>query len=270
VGRGEDFLGQKTERGEVLYLGLEDNLDIVADHLRRLGTTDADNIHVIDGGEGMTIDVLDRRMTERPVALVVVDPLFGLVHVNDASDYAKVMNALAPLRALSKKHNTHICIVHHMNKKVSEDAFDGILGSTSIFGSVDTAILLRLRGNDRTITTRQRFGSNLEETLIRFDEGRGFSDLDVPVLALEKEKEKSKESAIENSLLDYVSHFPDSTEEDIKDKVKGKWSVVSRVLHSMVGGVLTRQGAGKKGDPFRYSETENPFLNSAEQMPKAA
>src|SRR5262249_15932726 len=115
---------------------------------------------------------LELALKNRPeTKLVIIDPLFRFVGgVKDSNDYIQVNNALEPLLTLARNYAVHIIIVHHMNKVSTEDVMDGVLGSTAIAAAVDTHIAVNVKqGGIRTISTRQRYGFDLDESLLHWD-----------------------------------------------------------------------------------------------------
>ena len=60
-------------------------------------------------------------------------------------------------------------LTHHAGKSLKADAVDAPLGSTALGGIASTLIVLRSRGEGRTLETVQRIGNNLPETVLTFD-----------------------------------------------------------------------------------------------------
>ena len=104
------------------------------------------------------------------VKLVIIDPIFKFVSVRTADDYIEVGNAMEQLMDLARQSNIRILTVRHMKKRESDDITDGALGSTAITGGVDTFIALKAaKDGGRTISTRQRYGTELVETQLKWD-----------------------------------------------------------------------------------------------------
>lgn len=254
VAHGGTFLGRETKRGTAYYLGLEDGRQLTADHLKRLGMTAADPIWIhTRSSEALTLRDLEVALQEQPVELIVIDSLFHFQPVKDVNSYSDVLKAFKPLMDLASRFKVHICVVHHLTKREPEDAFDAILGSTGILASVDTAIALIRKGNQRTIHTRQRYGTDLEQTVLIFDPLAGRSELGSSVQAIEIQAKHEKKNDQRNEISKYLQGHPHATEDEIKLHVTGKTAVIVKELRSMVEtGAIERQGAGKKGDPYLY------------------
>jgi hypothetical protein len=92
-----------------------------------------------------------------------------------AAAYAEVTAALEPLLALARQTGTHVWVTHHNVKGDRLDPNDAILGSTAIFGNVDTAIVLKKTDRYRTIQSTQRYGTDWQEAVLVFNEVREVS-----------------------------------------------------------------------------------------------
>ena len=142
---------KRVERGECLYLGLEDNRRRLQKRLDKLlaGDPAPDKLHIAltwprldDGG----VEALDQHLEEHPdTRLVVVDTLkkirpraFGNRSVYDV-DY----EALEPLLPLAAEHNVAIVVVHHTRKLAASDPLDEISGSTGLPGGADGVLVLK-------------------------------------------------------------------------------------------------------------------------------
>src|SRR5262245_17584786 len=169
VSRGEEWLGHTTNAGPVIYLALEEKRAEVTAHFRALGATSADRVLILCASAPLDALARLRRETERigPV-LIIVDPLFRLIRVPDGNDYATMSAALEPLMVLARETGAHVLLVHHLGKGERAGG-DAILGSTAIFGAVDTALLLRRSEKYRTLASLQRYGADLEEITVTLD-----------------------------------------------------------------------------------------------------
>ena len=168
VARGEPWLGRSVQQGPVLYIALEEQLAVVADHFRAMGVHVGDELAVYVGPPpANAIDALIAECEAAPrPALVIVDPLFRLVAIDDGNDYAKVTAALAPLVDLARSTGAHVLTVHHA-RKTGGDAGDETLGSTGLLGAVDCNLSLKRTSDGvRYLSTLQRVGPDMPETLL--------------------------------------------------------------------------------------------------------
>jgi DNA-binding transcriptional ArsR family regulator len=248
VARGMPFLGRATVQGPVVYLALEEKRAEVAKHFRRLGATEADPIHIhVGAAPEAALEALAAVIDECYPALVIVDPLLRLVRVRDANDYAEVTRALEPVIELARLSGSHIMLIHHASKG-ERTGGDAILGSTALFGSVDTALLMKRNPIDgqRTIESIQRYGVDLPESVIVLDEETGRVTL-AGTVAERRQRE------VEEAVLNVLSDRP-MTEQEVREAVQMQGLAVSRALRSLVErGLVERSGTGRRGDPYRYT-----------------
>jgi hypothetical protein len=258
VARGAPFLGRATAQGAVVYLALEEKRGEVARHFRKMGAT-ADSegavseapvpvyVHVGAAPEESMAALATAVAAHRPV-LVIIDPLLRLVRLRDANDYAEVTRALEPVVELARQSGAHLLLVHHLAKGERAGG-DAILGSTALFASVDTAMLLRRHPDQsRTIESIQRYGEDLPESVLTLEESTGAVQLAGTVA-------ERRQRDAEEAVLAVLSEQPaaELTEPEIRQATEMKGLVVSQALRALVArGVVVRTGAGRKGDPFRY------------------
>lgn len=266
VARGEPYLGRETKQGKVIYLAFEEKRNEVRRHFEQIGLRADDPVYLFIGTapqHGM--DALRKAIAEHQPLLVIVDPLFLLMPVKDVSDYAEITNRLNPLRALARDTGCHILATHHMGKRDRSEG-DGVLGSTAIFGAVDTLIQLRKHGDSRVVQTIQRYGVDLPETVIKMDQENGQTVPAGDWTTLQGER-------IEKSVLDAIGD-QELTETDIRDRTRGNQSLVSSALRRLYSiGLLLRSGEGVRGKPFRYKKvdllppftTESPASDSPDE-----
>ena len=247
VACGHNFLGRATVKGLVFILDLEGKRGETVSALRRLGITAADPIKVFCGSapEGAFDDLRAAALKENP-SLIIVDPLQRLARVRDLNDYATVSNAFDPFIALARDTGAHVLLLHHQGRG-GRDGVDSPMGSTAIAGSVDTILTMKRRVcGTRTLATVQRYGSDMEETVVTIDVC-GHAALGG--LMLEHEQQEA-----EGRILAYLAEHPDAEQADIREGVEGRWAVVRAALTALVKDArVSRTGTGKKGDPFKYS-----------------
>lgn len=249
VARGESFLERKTEKGGVLYVALEEKRGEVKNHFKLLGADGTEDLGVYVGSApGEAYTWLENEVKKKHPILIIIDTLFRFARVADVSDYAKVTNALDPLLKLARENSTHLMCLHHA-RKMPGDGADATLGSTAIFGTVDTAMLLkRNKDGKRTLETQQRYGRDMEETVLMFN-------VDLKTITLGSLKEEEDEKKIEELIIDLLKSSKEPIDEKtIRDEIEGKTTLKSIALRSLFqGGKITRTGLGRKGDPYLYS-----------------
>jgi AAA domain/CHC2 zinc finger/Toprim-like len=248
VARGDDFLGCKTAQGTVFYLALEEKRDEVRRHFRAMGARPEDPIFIFcapspaDGLALLRVEV-DRA---KPV-LIIVDPLFRFSRIKDGNDYAQVTNALEPLHVLARETGSHLLAVHHEGKRGGADG-DGVLGSTALFAAVDTLLTMRRTERYRTLSSIQRYGTDLDEITLEYNTETRTLSAGVPRAAAD-------EAEAANAILEFLRTQKEPVEESVIDvAVEGRKGVKVKALRQAVkDGRIVRTGAGKKGDTYRYS-----------------
>jgi len=264
VATGEDFLDRHVNQGTVLVLALEEKRAEVANHFRSMGASD-EHIHVHVGAapnssrEGLA--ALQAAIVLYQPTLVIVDPVLKLVRVRDSSDYAELTRELEPVIELARNHNCHIAVTHHLGKMLREGG-DDVLGSTAIFGAVDTLVLIRRRkDNQRVVQTIQRYGKDLDETMLPLDEITGRVTLGVGVS--EARLEDAKRAVLE--LLDGLKEDESLERKEVREQSGVDSALAYKALQALVeGGQVERLGAGKRGDPHRFRKA-NPIHLVASQ-----
>jgi len=249
VARGEPFLGRDVAKGGVIYLALEEKRSEVRNHFRAMGANGSEEIyvHAAHAPEGALQAVIEEVRARKPV-LLVVDPLLKFTRVRDANDYAQVTSALEPLLILAREYNVHVLVVHHLGKGERAEATDQILGSTAFYAAVDTALALKKRDQCRTLQTSQRYGEDMQETILTFD-----SEARTVSLGLPRSEAEAERIGVE--ILAYFESQDESKDEpEVMDAVEGKTQVKKSTLRRLLQmGKLARTGNGRKGDPYVYT-----------------
>ena len=247
IATGKPFLGRETQQGEVIYFALEEKRQEVTNHFRDLGATGDEPIRIHCGSA--PLDAMEEArvlIQQQCPALLVIDPLFKFTRVKDGNDYAQMTAALEPILALARETDTHILCVHHSGKGERADPTDAILGSTAIFGNVDTALMLAKYDVYRTISSCQRYGEDLPETVLEFDSQRR-------AVILGASRDQADQNTREQQILKFLESRPGAVEADILAGVTGRKQNKVSDLRNLVGTRIKREGKGGKKDPYRYS-----------------
>jgi predicted ATP-dependent serine protease len=260
VARGEMFMGRQTSKGAVLYVALEEKRSEVRKHFKLLGATGDEDVHVYVGSVPKDAQTwLEREIKSRKPVLVIIDTLFRFVTIKNGNDYAEVTAALTPILSLARENGAHLMVIHHARKGAG-DSGDSMLGSTAIFGSVDTAIILKRTDSNRTIETQQRYGTDIEQTVLVFDEA-------TQTTSLGGTKEEENIQNIENEMLGFLSFQTQSCmEHEVVDAVEGRTGNKRKALRSLVAkGQVQRDGTGKRNDPYLYSCSLVPSIYTEQE-----
>ena len=179
VAYGEKALGQiRVERGDVLYLALEDRKKRLQNRARKIGALrgKCGRFHLAvewprlgEGGK----ELLERWIQAHPNArLIVIDTLAKIkprVNVPNGL-YDADYQSLEPLQALSQQYSIPIVVVTHLRKLDAEDAFDAINASLGLNGAADNLVVIKKqRGKaDALLCGVGREGDDFEK-VVRFD-----------------------------------------------------------------------------------------------------
>ncbi|MER9841089.1 AAA family ATPase [Mesorhizobium australicum] len=164
---GNCFGDMPCERGEVLYLALEDNRRRLKSRLHKLSNHGA--LEIPDGlffetewprdPEGVTR--IREWLSRYPGAkLVIVDVLAafrGLKKPNQQQQYDADYGAIKGLQTLASEFGIAIIVVHHTRKAKAEvDPVESVSGTLGLSGAADTIIILDRDTNGCTLYGRGR------------------------------------------------------------------------------------------------------------------
>lgn len=247
VAQGRPFIGRPVAPSPVVYLALEEKRSEVKRHLAIMGARPEDPIHFLFGQAPK--DVLQRLAhTAREVApgLIIVDTLARIARVRDMNDYAEVMSALEPLLAIARESGAHVLLVHHA-KKGEGGGGDSILGSTAIFGTVDTALILRRNEDRRLLSSIQRYGSDLPDTVVTLDP----ETFSTAVVGTRSDLEIAE---MGERIIAFLREHGPVAEKEIREAVEGRNNLKPRALRAVLSpaGPVFRSGTGKRNDPYLY------------------
>jgi hypothetical protein len=266
VARGEPWLGFPTHQAQpVLYLGLEEKRAEVRKHFEAMGGGPGDPIHLYTTAappDGLAqLRVAAER--HRP-GLIIVDPLLRFIRVKDANDYASVTAALEPLLMLARGTGAHVLTVHHMSKG-DRSGGDSILGSTALFGAVDTALLLKRSDRYRTLSSIQRYGMDLEEVVLELDPV-------TRIVTAGVSRREAEETGAEEAILDFLLAQAEEVDEaSIHEGVEGRKGEKARALRRLVKkDRVGRTGPGRRGAPYLYAVSSSlvPVSSAEPEKPE--
>ena len=139
--------------------------------------------------------------------------------------------------------------VHHNRKGAGDVAGDEVLGSTSLFAGVDTLLSLkRSTEDDRIISSTQRYGADMEPTLLT---------LDPVTMWISTAGTRAKTAARETAqhVFDFLANAAEKTPtNEIVNGVDHRRTQVLAALKLLLGeGRIVRSGSGKRNDPHLYA-----------------
>jgi AAA domain len=264
VARGLPFLGKETKLGPVLYIAPEESKHGVMADLAAIGFTDEDPIHLcFTSSTRVVADVL-AKLEETTAVLVIFETIFRVLRIKDVGDYAQATLALNPILALARKTSAHVMFTHHCGKQERIDDLDAILGSAAIGGTPDTRIVLKRKGELRTIVSVQRYGTPIPETLLEFDP-------ETKHIRIGRPKAEHDENLVREAILECLKAQEEDqekghplTEAEIQEEVEGRTLLKKRVLRRLVeeGKVFRQRKFPDKqttrGNPYIYARMLGP------------
>ena len=139
---------------------------------------------------------------------------------------------------------------------------DSALGSTAIAGTFDSIFVLNRSDDTRTIEVVLREGDPIPRTVLSMD-------TETERISLGGSVEEHTSIKIREEILDVVNDsWLERTE--IEDAVEGSTRAIRSALKEFVAeNKVAREGLGRKGDPFAYSEylfsCSTPYVGTRKQ-----
>lgn len=227
VAQGSRFFDRTTRQGKVLYLALEEPIDHVANEFRlmrfsseiiylRVGPIPREDLHT----------TLAQDIAALRPELVIIDPLFDAIAVDDVNSYGVVNRAMKALLAIARASRSHILTVHHTNKSDLRGGLS-ILGSQALAGSTDCNMFLSMRQEGpRLFESQQRVGDAIPLSTLLFE-------ADTHTVSLQANLEETRIAALKPAMLAALGTETLSTT-DWRNKVKGKHSEKAMVINMLL------------------------------------
>jgi DNA-binding MarR family transcriptional regulator len=183
VASGGRALGQiPVERGDVLYLGLEDSPRRLKSRLEKMlvGGSAPDGLHFYTEWDRLTdggAEEIERWVEEHPACRLVIVDVFARVRprLSDRSDrYLADYEAAQPLKTVADQRGLAILALHHTRKAAAEDFVETVSGTHGLAAAADTIIVCK-RARGQADATLHITGRDVEEQdlALRFDAAIG-------------------------------------------------------------------------------------------------
>jgi hypothetical protein len=199
---------------------------------------------------------LMQEIAEHPADVVIFDTLTNLWYVRNENDASEVTEALMPLRAISNKRT--LMLVHHLTKAGGAEG-TGSRGSGALAAFVDVILELRRYNADdpedrqRVLKGWGRYDEVPAELVVELtDEGYVAHGDRRDVVA-------QKISGMLMALLPTAGDgwpIDRILDEWIPGETPRKQAVLDALKAGIDAGDVTRDGAGKRGNPWRYHKIE--------------
>lgn len=171
VASGQPFLTRPTQRGECLYLALEDSLRRLKDRMQKvLGGNPAPNgfYYAVKAGiigQGLIEQLQDHMSLHPKTNLIVIDTfqkVRGEGSKNDTA-YGNDYKEVGALKSFADDHGICILLVHHLRKMGDPgDVFNRISGTNGIGGAADTMMALVREKREDINTTLSITGRDID------------------------------------------------------------------------------------------------------------
>ena len=249
VATGKEFLGFETVQGPVLILSFEEKRHEIRRHFINMGCSGTEPIFLVTTPMGRNSnEIIEKLVQEIKPCLVIVDTLVHVLgRTSDLNDYLDVTRGIEPLLRLARENDLHLMLVHHLGKQ-ERTGGDGILGSTAIFGMMDTVFLIDRNNGHRTIRSIARYGNDLPLSVIQMDS-------ETKKLALAGSVEEVREIDVAYEYQKVLRTSKEAlTETQLDSLVCGRTAVKRKALRLAVEKeIITRMGTGSKSSPYLYS-----------------
>lgn len=145
VASGSSLWEYSAEKGDVLYLALEDNYRRLQTRLTRIKETknSIKNLHLATASQGICdglIEQIKAFINANPnTKLVVIDTLEKIRNSMEFSSsmYQTDYKDMTKLREVTDSSNVTLLLIHHSRKMYDPDPLNTLTGSTGLVGSVD-------------------------------------------------------------------------------------------------------------------------------------
>jgi hypothetical protein len=245
VSSGEDFLGRRTTKGRVLWIGLAEPRQKLVSSIETMDLAGRGIVWVTTRPAGPWQPWLAGVIETFRPDFAIIDEIGRLAtDLESINDYSQVIRATQPFLDLRSKYGTTFVLIHHNNK------LGGTAGSTAWEGAVDCVMsLTRTQDHVRTIQTKQRLGEDLEATVLERDPNTGLITCTIP-------KTLADQRHAENGILSVLTAGQQMTRQELAD-LGSRGSYVGRcaVDALLAAGLIEVTGTGRRGDPRRYQRS---------------
>ena len=179
VGRGDSFLGFKTNKSSVFYFALEDTKRRLYERTMKLsgGKEIPSNLkgRITSGTLSSSfLCELEKELEDDPnVKLVIVDTLQKIrgKAFNGEQAYAYDYREMSMLKTFADQKGICLLVLHHTRKEVDNDKYNMINGTNGIMGVADTTMILSKDNRMDSKATLSITGRDVEdkEYVIDFD-----------------------------------------------------------------------------------------------------
>ncbi len=170
VAKGEDFLGRKTEQGQVVYMALEDTFVSLQSRMYELTDEPSENLFFTllanSIGNGLEEDLQECKKMFPDLKMIVIDTL-QKIRNNIDTKYGADYRELSVLKSIADSLGSAIVLVHHNRKAHDSNPNNLISGTNGIAGCADGLLVFTRNGENAKLHISGRGAPSLELNLKR-------------------------------------------------------------------------------------------------------
>ncbi len=170
VAKGEDFLGRKTEQGQVVYMALEDTFVSLQSRMYELTDEPSENLFFTllanSIGNGLEEDLQECKKMFPDLKMIVIDTL-QKIRNNIDTKYGADYRELSVLKSIADSLGSAIVLVHHNRKAHDSNPNNLISGTNGIAGCADGLLVFTRNGENAKLHISGRDAPSLELNLKR-------------------------------------------------------------------------------------------------------
>lgn len=242
-----------VQRGDVLYLALEDTQRRIQERINGGELAGEDNIdlsgldiitEIPRQNLGGTLFIEWWLTTHKNARLVIIDTLqmFRKLLTGKGSMYSEDYEAISAIKKIADTYGVAILIIHHLKKGMEGDWLSEISGSQGIAGAADTIFSLK-RERNSTMGTLHRTGRDVEEKdfIMKLD-GYGW--------VLQEDAEAFTIPEWKRQVLDFLKDNPSVTPMQLSTAYGIDAKTAQKHLYRLVKeGTIHKKGFGTYGLP---------------------
>jgi len=239
---GLGFLGQGTDAGTVLWVGLEEHRDDTGQRMDTFGAS-WDRTHLLERVVAPLVD-LEQAVIEHGPDVVFIDTLAAFTEAMEldpgsATAWTPIMSRLG---RIARDYDTALVILHHARKS------DGAYRDSSAIGAGVDMILEMSEGQTegvRKIKARGRW--KLEDYSVQMVEaterGRAFFSL------------VTQELGLDAQILAFLARHPGASSRSVRDQVRGRTQEITDAIHRLIESrAIEDRGTGRNLSLFIREE----------------
>lgn len=256
---GTPFLGEKTAKGEVLFIHIDEpRPDFIIGEFRRHGVKGGVHLCWKAFDRGDVVREIEDALNVNPgITTVVLDTLASCVRVENFNSY-EAKESIKPLAELAERRNVCIIGLHHQNKSNSWDVQESCNGSVILLGEAETTVaLFEDRSGRIFMKTKERYARREQTELVwdkqtsTFSKGQTASERNTGKVVM-------RVGETERQIIKYLASNPSSSYKDIQANVPGANQHRRDVIKKLAtNGIVT--SSGNKRDGFLYSLSQAPI-----------